>query len=242
MSEIKLIDERGIRLDGRRCDEMREIVAKAGILKQANGSGYFAFGNTVAIAGVFGPKEVIPKHLEDPERAIVRCVYSMAPFSTKERVSPAPSRRSIEISMVVRKALESVVFLEEYPKTMIEVYIEILEANASTRCAAINAAAIAMADAGIPMRDLVSSVSVGKVNGHLILDVSGKEDEEGDVDIPVAYYPRKNKFVLLQMDGVLTEEEFERAINLALEGCKKVYEAQKKALRQRYEEVEFEIK
>lgn len=185
--EIKLLDENGLRLDGRKPDEMRKIEARAGVLKNADGSGYFAFGNSVAVAGVYGPRRVIPQHLEDPEKAIIKCIYSMAPFSTKERVSPAPSRRSIEISMVLRKALESVVFLHEFPRTMIEVYVEIVDANASTRCAALNAAAIAMADAGIPMRDLVSAVSVGRIGEQIILDVAGKEDELGDADIAFAY-------------------------------------------------------
>jgi len=239
--DVKLIDEHGFRLDGRRWDELRPIVAKAGVLKNATGSGYFAFGNTVAIAGVFGPKEVIPKHLEDPEKAILRCRYTMAPFSTKERTSPAPSRRSMEISLVVRRALESVVFLEDFPRTMIEVYIEVLEANASTRCAAVNAAAIALADAGVPMRDLVSSVSIGVIDGQLVLDVAGKEDEAGDVDLPFAYFPRKNEIVLLQMDGIIEPEKLKEAIRVATQACKRVYEAQRLALKRKYEEMEFDL-
>ncbi|MEM7826707.1 MAG: exosome complex exonuclease Rrp41 [Candidatus Aenigmatarchaeota archaeon] len=234
-----MINEHGIRLDGRRTDEMRNIVAKAGVLKRADGSGYFEFGSTKAIAGVYGPRRV-PRFLEESERSVLNVVYYMAPFSTRERCSPVPSRRSREISLVIKHALESVIFLEEFPKTIIDVYVEILQADASTRCAAINAASIALADAGIPMRDLVASVSVGKVDGKIVLDIAGKEDEEGETDIPVAYYPRKNEFTLLQMDGIISKDEFKRAIELAILGCNKVYEKQKEALRNKYEEIELE--
>ena len=235
MTEIM---KHGKRLDGRTFDELRPIEAKAGVLKNANGSAYFRIGNTIAIAGVFGPRDVHPRHDQEAETAILRCTYNMAPFSTSERNRPGPSRRSKEISKVTREALEGVVFLEEYPKTAIDVHIEILQADASTRCAGINAAAIALADAGIPMRDLVSSCSAGKVAGHIITDIAGKEDTEGEVDLPVAYYPRKDLLTLIQMDGIVTKDELKKIVELAKSGCKKIYEIQKRALREKYELVE----
>jgi len=238
--QIVLIKD-GKRLDGRAPNELRPVTVKAGILKNADGSALFAFGSTRVVAGVYGPKPVHPRHLENPEKAILRTIYSMAPFSTQERVRPGPSRRSIEISMVVRKALEPVLFLEEFPKTMIDIYIEILQADASTRCAAINAAAVALADAGIPMRDLVASCSVGKIDGQIVIDIAGKEDEFGDVDLPVAYYPRKKMLTLLQMDGIITKEEIKKAVSLAIKGCEKIYEKQKEALRKEYTELELTI-
>jgi exosome complex component RRP41 len=93
-------------------------------------------------------------------------------------------------------------FLDEFPKTAIDVHIEVLQADASTRCVGINAAVLALADAGVPMRDLVSSCSAGKVGEHVVLDVAGKEDTEGELDLPVAYYPKKKHVTLLQMDGI----------------------------------------
>jgi len=228
----------GKRIDGRNFDELRPIEAKAGILNNADGSGYFRFGNTVAIAGVFGPRPVHPKHLEDPQKAMLRCTYNMASFSTTERKRPGPDRRSIEISKVTTEAIKPVLFLDEFPRTSIDVYIEIIQADASTRCAGINAAAIALADAGIPMRDLVSSASAGKVGGEIVLDIAGKEDTEGEVDLPIAYYPRKNLITLLQMDGIVSYEEFKKIVDLAVKGAKKVYEVQKKALKNKYEVIE----
>ncbi|MBI4895077.1 MAG: exosome complex exonuclease Rrp41 [Candidatus Aenigmarchaeota archaeon] len=234
MEDIKLIKS-GIRLDGRKLDETRPIEAKVGILKRANGSAYFRIGNTIAIAGVMGPRRVYPKHMEQADRAILRTDYRMAPFSTTDRSRPGPNRRSTEISMVTRKAIEPVLFLEEFPKTSIDVFIEIIQADASTRCAGINAAALALADAGIPMRDLVSSCSAGIVENHVVLDVAGKEDMEGELDLPIAFYPKKKQITLLQMDGIVPPEQFKKILHLAIKGCEKIYEEQKKALRARYQ-------
>ena len=234
--EIQLI-KNNIRTDGRKLDEIRPLEARAGILKRADGSAYFRIGNTIAIAGVMGPRKVYPKHREQADRAILRTEYRMAPFSTWERSRPGPNRRAHEISMVTRKALEPVVFLEEFPKTAIDVYIEIIQADASTRCAGINAAAIALADAGIPMRDLVSSCSAGIVEEKIVMDIAGNEDCHGELDFPVAYYPKKKHITLLQMDGIATNEQFKKILRLAVSGAEKIYEEQKRALRQKYVEM-----
>lgn len=238
--KIPLIKD-GKRLDGRALDEMRPITAKAGVIKKADGSGYFAFGKTRAIAGVFFPKQVYPRFMEKQDRAILKTIYAMAPFSTSTRIAPGTSRRGTEISLVIKQALESVLMLEEFPKTMIEVYIEVLQADASTRCAALNAASIALADAGMPMKDIVASCSVGKVDGQMVVDVGGKEDEEGEVDIPVAFFPRKKQIVLLQMDGIVTPEELKRAVSMACSNCRKISEVQKMALREKYTVLENEV-
>ncbi|HLC76715.1 MAG TPA: exosome complex exonuclease Rrp41 [archaeon] len=224
----------GIRIDGRKLDELRPIQAAVGVLKNANGSAMFKMGNTTAVAGVFGPRKVFPKHREEAERAILRTKYNMSPFATTERNRPGTNRRSTEISMVTRQALMPLIFLEEFPKTAIDVHIEVLQADASTRCVGLNAAVLALADAGIPMRDLIASCSAGKVGENVVLDVAGKEDTEGELDLPVAYYPRKKQITLLQMDGITDSREAKEIIKLAVKGCEKIYEEQKKALRNRY--------
>ncbi|TRZ55385.1 exosome complex exonuclease Rrp41 [archaeon] len=227
----------GKRLDGRELDEMRPMEAKIGVVKRANGSAFFKFGKTSAIAAVYGPRDLYPKFKQDPQKAVIRCKYSMLPFSTDERIRPGTSRRSTEISKILGEALSNSVFLEEYPKTGIDVFIDIIQADASTRCAALNAASLALADAGVPMRDMISCCSVGKVDGRIVLDVAQLEDNFGEVDMPVAITDN-GKIVLLQIDGFLTKEEFGQALRLAEKGCAQIYEKQKEAIRKRYEGVE----
>jgi exosome complex component RRP41 len=232
---------KGKRLDGRDLEEFRPITVDVGVLKRAEGSAVFKFGDTYALSAVYGPKTMHPKHLQDPQRAVLKCIYSMAPFSTKERVRPGKSRRSTEISKVLNEALSNVIFFEDYPKTGIDVFVEILQADASTRCAGLNAASLALADAGIPMRDLISTCSVGKVEDKIVLDVGGFEDNYGDVDMSVATIGNQDKIVLLQMDGIITKEEFVKMIKLARKGCADIYEIQKKALRERYKTGEEDV-
>ena len=115
-----------------------------------------------------------------------------------------------------------------------DVFVEVLQADGGTRCASITAAALAIADAGVPMRDLVVACAAGKVDDTVVLDLYDAEDKLGAADVPVAYMPNLNAITLLQMDGNLTPEEFEKAMNMAMDGCKKIYEMQKEALKTKY--------
>ncbi|MEM2107682.1 MAG: exosome complex exonuclease Rrp41 [Candidatus Bathyarchaeia archaeon] len=236
----KLIDKKGLRLDGRKPEELRPIKIEVGVLSNADGSAYIEHGKNKILAAAFGPREMHPKHLTLPDRMVLRCRYHMAPFSVQERKSPAPSRREIELSKVIREALEPAVFVEYYPRTGVDIFIEVLQADGGTRCASITAAALALADAGIPMRDLVAACAAGKVGDTVVLDLMDTEDKVGSADVPVAIMPNLNAVTLLQMDGILTSEEFERAVNLAIEGCKKIYAMQKEALKARYMAVKQE--
>jgi len=230
----KLIDKKGIRLDGRKADELRPLKLEVGVLPNADGSAYIEHGKNKILVGVFGPREMHPKHLSRPDRMVLRCRYHMAPFSVQERKSPAPSRREVELSKVIREALEPALFLEMYPRTGIDIFVEILQADGGTRCASITAAALALADSGIPMRDLVVACAAGKVDDTVVLDLYDAEDKLGVADVPVAYMPNLNAVTLLQMDGILTPVEFEKAVNMAIDGCKKIYAVQKEALKTKY--------
>lgn len=233
-SDVPLI-VKGKRLDGRKVDELRPIKIEAGTLNRADGSCYLEWGKNKVIAAVYGPRELHPKHMQDNTQAVLRCRYNMAPFSVGERKRPGPDRRSIEISMVIREALEKVVFLNYFPTSGIDVFMEVLQADAGTRCAALTAASVALADAGIPMRDLVAGCAAGKADDTVILDLNQDEDNFGQGDLPMGYIPSKDEIVLLQLDGEFSKEEFETAKKYAVEGCKKVYELQKDALKRKYE-------
>jgi exosome complex component RRP41 len=158
----------------------------------------------------------------------------MAPFSVDERKNPAPSRREIEISKVIREALQPALFLEDYPRTAIQVYVEILQSDGGSRVAGITAASLALADAGINMRDLVVGCAVGKVDGKIVLDLNDTEDKEGSGDMPYAFMPNLNQVTLLQMDGLFTHDEFKEALELAKVGGLKVYKLQREALLKKY--------
>jgi len=238
--EPKQLIKDGIRLDGRKINELRPIRMEVDVLNRADGSALIEMGRNKIVVAVYGPRELHPKHFALPDRALVRCIYRMATFSVDERKSPAPARREIEISKVIREALEPAIFVEYFPRTTIDIYIEVLQADGGSRCASINAAALALANAGIPMRDLVSAVAVGKVDGQIVLDLSDVEDKDGDGDLPVAILPREKKITLLQLDGKFTHEEFEESLNLAIEGAEQIYNLQRESLVKKYADIREE--
>jgi exosome complex component RRP41 len=230
----KLIDKKGIRLDGRKADELRPLKLQVGVIPNADGSAYIEHGKNKILAAAYGPREMHPKHLAQADRMVLRCRYHMAPFSVQERKSPAPSRREVELSKVIKESLEPALFLELYPRTGVDVFIEVLQADGGTRCAAITAAALAIADAGVPMKDLVVACAAGKIDDTVVVDLFDAEDKLGAADVPVAYMPNLNAITLLQMDGVLAPDEFEKAVNIAMDGCKQIYVMQKEALKTKY--------
>ncbi|MBU0760665.1 MAG: exosome complex exonuclease Rrp41 [Nanoarchaeota archaeon] len=223
------------RSDGRKANELRKMTAKVGVVPNADGSAMFSFGDTVAIAAVYGPRQLHPQHLQNPSTVILRCVYDLLSFSVYDRKRPGPSRRSNEISKVTGWALEPAVDLDAFPNTVIDVQIYILQADAGTRTAGINAASMALAHAGIPMRDLVCSVALGKIDKDLIADLTKEEEDfkegEGATDFAIAKLATCDEFSLLQMDGKIQPEKVKEITKMAEETCKEIYEVQKKALK-----------
>jgi len=223
------------RSDGRKMDEIRPMRAEVGIVPNADGSALFATGGTVAIATVYGPKELHPANKRKPGRAIIRCEYNMLPFSVTERARPGQSRRSKEIGMVTENALAAVVDLKKFPGSVIDVQVLILQADAGTRCAGINAAAMALAHAGIDMKEMVSSISIGKIDDKIVTDITKEEEDyhegEGPTDIPFTLTSRGKECTHLQLDGKIQTSRFKEAIDAAIKACDKVLDVQMRALK-----------
>jgi exosome complex component RRP41 len=235
-TDIKLFED-GKRLDGRKPDELRKIKIEAGVLHRAEGSCYLEWGRNKVFAAIYGPREAIPRHTQNPLRAIVKAKYNMAAFSVEDRKRPGPDRRSREISKVISEALENVILLENFPRASIDVNIEVLNAEAGTRCAGLTAAAVALVDAGIPMRDIPVACAAGKIDNEIVLDLGKEEDNYGSADLPVALAPRTGEILLLQMDGHLTFDEFDKALDMAIKGCYTISEIQKKAIIEKYQSI-----
>ena len=227
------------RVDGRKFDETRKIEAKVGVIKNADGSAMFKIGDTTAYAAVYGPKDLYPRFMKDPEKGILRCNYNMLPFSgSGNRVRPGPSRRSKEISYVTKNALLPVVNLDKFPNSVVDVFIEFPQTDAGSRCAGICAASMALADAGITMKDLVGAVAVGIVDGQVVVDLNYEEEsyEKGDVaDVPIAIIPCTGEFSLLQMDGKIKKKDFMKALETAKKVIPKIIEVQRNALKNKFE-------
>ena len=226
--------EQFIRKDGRAFNSLRTIKMEVGVLNNADGSAYIECGNNKILVGVYGPKELYSKKHAKPDGAVLRCKYNMAPFSVTERKIPGPDRRSTEISKLISEAITPSIFLEKYPRSSIDISIEVLEAEGGTRCLGIVGASLALADAEIPMKDLISACAVGKVDNHIVVDLSEEEDQTGQADMPVAIMPRTGDITFLQMDGNLSVPEFEEALQLAFDGCYYINQLQQQTLLKKY--------
>ena len=233
--KVEYVNKQGKRVDGRGLEDLRPLKIKAGVIPNAEGSAYLEWGQNKILAAVYGPREALPKHTQNPYRARVNYQYRMATFSVPDRKGPKPGRREMEISKVSGEALEKAIFLERFPNTAIDVFVQILDSNAGTRVSGLTAASVALADAGIPMKDLVSSVAVGKAGGHLMVDLNKTEEDAPDaVDIPIAMLPNSKEIVLLQLDGVMTKKEWDLSYKMAEKAVEAIYEKQKEALKAKY--------
>ena len=121
--------------------------------------------------------------------------------------------------------------VEMFPRSKIRVEIEILCAEAGTRCCGITAAAVALADAGIPMKDMLVSVAAGKINDVVVLDLDKAEDNYGQADLPVGIMPNTEELAFLQMDGDLSPEEFNLAMEYNMKAAKEIHKLQIEALK-----------
>jgi len=230
----RLFREDGKRLDGRAINELRPIKMEVGIIPNADGSAYLEWGNNKIFAAVYGPREVHPHHLSKPDKGILRVFYRMATFSVFDRKRPAPGRREKEISMIVSDCIEPLLFLELYPGTSFEVFIEVLDADGGTRCASTTIAALALADAGVPMKSLVSAVAVGKIDGKKVVDLSGIEDKAGEADLPIAITWYNEEISLLQFDGDMDLNDMNEFLDLAKDALKEIHQIQLNALKSKY--------
>ena len=222
--DVEMIDANGIRNDGRKAGDVRPISIELGVVPVADGSCRMKWGNNDVIAAIYGPMEAHPRKIQRQDRAVLDVRYNMAPFSTSDRIRPGFNRRSREISKVTAEALESVVMLELYPRSKIRVEIEIICAEAGTRCVGLTAASIALADAGIPMTDLVISVASGKINDVVVRDLNKAEDNYGEADLPMGVLPNTGELVFLQMDGNLSPKEFQEAWDYNMDAAMVIHE------------------
>jgi len=223
------------RFSGRKPDEVRPMIAKVGIVPSADGSASFETGGTKAIAVVRGPRTLHPQHMQNPRTGILRVSYGMMPFSVWDRIRPGPNRRSEEISKVCEWALSSVVDLSGFPNTVVDVFIQIPKADAGTRVAGLNAASMALAHAGLPMKQLVTAIAVGKADKTLLVDVDKAEEDfhegEGATDIPMAVTSRTKDIALLQLDGKISPAELSEAIEMGKKACDDILKVQMDALK-----------
>ncbi|KAH7817061.1 putative Exosome complex exonuclease RRP41 [Monocercomonoides exilis] len=213
------------RRDGRTSDELRLITCELGIYPSFDGSAVYTQGTTKILATVSGPKSSKLRSFECRDKASVNTSFFMSPFSSLDRkITGRYDKRSKEIGIAVNHVLESAILLEQMPRSVIEVNITSLEDDGATRCACINAAMLALVDAGVPLRGFVTACDAGFIEDTPFLDLTSDETNSGGAELSLAIMDGTEEVLMLQSASQLPEEQLSKVMALALEGCNQIAE------------------
>ncbi len=204
--------ERGVRLDGRKFDEIRPIWTETGALPRVHGSVVFTRGETQALVsctlGTADDQQKI-EHVTGEQYKRFMLHYNFPPFSVGETgPQRGPGRREIGHGALAERALAPVVPAEEKFAYTIRLVSDILESNGSSSMASVCGGSMAMMDAGVPITSAVAGIAMGlimdeKTGKYAVLsDIAGAEDHYGDMDFKVAGTARG--ITALQMDIKVT--------------------------------------
>lgn len=209
----------GRRLDDRGFEEFRPAFLDSGSHSKAAGSAYAEFGNTKVMVGVFGPQE---RDRKDgfAGRGSVKCQIRRTSFCTVARAtSQRQAEEDKEAAIVMQNSLEAAVQLDAFPKSVVSVHCVVMESGGSDLAVLITAASLALADAGIPMFDLVSACSISRVGGQLLLDPNLDEVYREDGSCLLAMMPFQKKVTQLVVTGEWNSGSLSALLELGMEGC-----------------------
>ncbi|XP_014471576.1 PREDICTED: exosome complex component RRP41 [Dinoponera quadriceps] len=207
----------GLRVDGRRALELRQIRVRMGVFGQADGSAYIEHGNTKILAAVYGPHQPRSNTAKNIAKALVNCQYSTAVFSFtsgERKRKPRGDWKSQERSVQLRHAMEAIIHLELYPRSQIDIFVEVLQADGSDYCASVNTATLALIDAGIPIKNyaigctatLINTPSTDEEDKTLaegVLDANFVEECSPGVTLSVVALPGTNNEDELNENGLI---------------------------------------
>jgi ribonuclease PH len=233
------------RSDGRGPTALRPVKITRNYLKHAEGSVLIEIGDTKVICSA-SVEERVPPFLRNTGKGWVTAEYSMLPRSTNTRTprdKGGGGGRAFEIQRLIGRSLRSVTDLSAFGEKTIWIDCDVIQADGGTRTASITGAYVALVDAfqkmvrngdieKVPVKDSVAAISVGKVDGEVLLDLNYEEDSKAEVDMNVVM-TGSGKFVEIQgtaEGGVFTKKEMDELMIIAQNGIKVLTRIQKKSL------------
>jgi ribonuclease PH len=235
-----------MRKNGRKPDELRNIVITKNYISHPEGSVLVEFGNTKVICNATIENNV-PRFLKGKNMGWVTAEYGMLPRSTNERMrreaKNKQSGRTMEIQRLIGRSLRSSVNLDKLGEKSITIDCDVIQADGGTRTASITGGFVALclalrnqenddfssADA---IKSYTGSVSLGKVNGEVVLDLDYEEDSNAETDMNFIMNDEGN-FIEIQgtaEEGSFSHDELNKMVALASKGIKKIIEIQKETL------------
>ena len=241
--------DQNTRHDGRTTGQLRNITFQAGIAPHATGSVLVGFGNTrVICAATIEPKVPGWMRAQGVKGGWLTAEYSMLPYSTLDRKPRDISKgkldgRTVEIQRLIGRSLRAVVDLDKLGENTLWVDCDVLQADGGTRTAAITGASLAVELAGrwlveqgkikeLPLKNRVAAVSVGIVEGEVLVDLDYLEDKDAEVDMNVVMTDKLD-YVEVQGSGeesVFSASQLEQLTSAAKSGIEQLLAIQKNAL------------
>lgn len=236
-----------LRTNGRANNALRPVKITPGFTRHAEGSVLVEFGETKVICTA-SVEDRVPPHLKNKGVGWVTAEYGMLPRATETRTARetgrgGPSGRTHEIQRLIGRSLRAVVNMERLGERTVHLDCDVIQADGGTRTAAITGAFVALVLAlrkiketkkidHIPVRDYVAAVSVGILNGNVLLDLEYIEDSRAEVDMNIVR-TGSGKFIEVQgtaESNPFSQEQMTEMISVANKGIDQLIAIQRQIL------------
>ena len=223
-----------LRIDGRRWNELRRLTCSISTQPSSDGSSLFTMGNTMVVCTVTGPRE--GRGQRDNTRSIVETEITIAPFAqTERRKRPKNDKRLVELQTTISQAFQTQLFTHIYPRSLISIALHVLSFDGALLAACLNAASLALVDAGIPMPSILSAITSGIIQDpdkddarpESVLDLNNAEELELPF-LTVATVKSmegeasEDKVSVLLMETRVNGARLEQMLATSIDGCRSV--------------------
>lgn len=237
MSRLEIYSPEGLRLDGRRWNELRRFECSINTHSHAaDGSSYLEQGNNKIITLVKGPQEPTNRSQIDTGKALLRVTVNLTKFAKSERSksSHKNERRVLEMQTALVRTFNKNVMLHIYPRTLIDIEIHVLQQDGGIMGSLINGITLALTDAGIAMYDYISGVSVGLYDETPLLDTNTLE-ENAMSTVTLGVVGKSEKLSLLLVEDKIPLDRLESVLAIGIAGSHRIRDLMDKELRRRAE-------
>lgn len=219
MSRIEVYSPEGLRLDGRRWNELRRLECKINTHpNSSDGSSYIEQGNTKIMCMVRGPMEPLLRSQSNQNKATVEINLNVASFSTLERKKRGKNeKRMVELKTTLERTFEQSIISSLYPRTFIEINVHVLAQDGGLLAGMTNAITLALIDAGVAMYDYVSAISVGLHDQTPLLDLNVLEENDMSC-LTIGVVGKSEKLAMLLMEDKMPLDRLESVLGIAIAG------------------------
>ncbi|RKP27061.1 exosome component Rrp46 [Syncephalis pseudoplumigaleata] len=221
------------RADGRTATQLRPMSASQGVLARADGAVRFGFGDALAICSVNGPMEAKLKE-EQLDRATIEVQYRPA--------TGVPGVRARVMEAAIRDIVEASVLANHHPRTLVQVTVQHLNEAGSAMATTLNAVAMALLNAGLPLRSMPATTTCAiTADGELLIDPTAEEEAVAASIHTMAFVQEQHQLVYIESTGHYTEEQLAACHELCRAGADKVYAFYRVALEKKLAEEGFVV-